>query len=136
VCWWGWILDHDPSEAALHSDPGDENTTSEFDKALSRVSDDRYVLRLYLTGSTSRSHRALEAIKTLCERYLKGRYELEVVDLYQQPERADAAQIFALPTLVKELPLPVRRLVGDLTSPDRVLIALNLKPETEEGLIR
>ena len=106
-------------------------TTAEFEKALAVVGAGQYVLRLYLTGTTTRSIRAVEAIKTICEQFLKGRYELEVVDLYQQPDRADAAQIIAVPTLVKELPPPLRRLVGDLTSPDRVLIALNLKPEKE-----
>lgn len=115
----------------MQSEPGNENSTAEFEKALTQVGEGQYVLRLYLTGTTSRSIQAVEAIKTLCEQYLKGRYELEVVDLYQQPDRADAAQIIAAPTLVKELPLPLRRLVGDLTRPDRVLIALNLKPEKE-----
>lgn len=115
----------------MQSDPHNENTTAEFEQALSQVGAGQYVLRLYLTGSTNRSIRAVTAIKTLCEQYLKGRYELEVVDLYQQPDRADTAQIFAAPTLVKELPPPLRRLVGDLTSPDRVLIALNLQPEKQ-----
>jgi circadian clock protein KaiB len=108
-----------------------EDVTAEFEKSLTQVGEGQYVLRLYLTGSTSRSIQAVTAIKNLCEQYLKGRYDLEVVDLYQQPDRADTAQIIAAPTLVKELPLPLRRLVGDLTSPDRVLIALNLKPESE-----
>ena len=76
----------------MKPDPGNENTTPEFEKALSQVGEDHYVLRLYLTGSTSRSIRAVEAIKTLCEQHLKGRYELEVVDLYQQPDRANAAR--------------------------------------------
>ena len=112
-------------------DPNGQASTAEFEQALAQAGTAQFVLRLYLTGSTSRSIRAVEAIKTLCEQHLKGHYELEVVDLYQQPDRADAAQIIAAPTLVKELPLPLRRLVGDLTSPDRVLIALNLKPAKE-----
>ncbi len=112
----------------MRTDPGNKSTTAEFEKALNRTGDGQYVLRLYLTGSTIRSNRAVTAIKILCERYLKGRYDLEIVDLRQHPDRADAAQIFALPTLVKVLPLPSRRLVGDLTDPDRVLIALDLKP--------
>ncbi len=115
----------------MQPDLDSQATTAEFEKALAAVGEGHYVLRLYLTGSTSRSTRAVAAITTLCEQYLKGRYDLEVVDLYQQPDRADAAQIIAAPTLVKELPLPLRRLVGDLTNPDRVLIALNLKPEKE-----
>ncbi len=109
-------------------------TTAEFQRALSHGGDSRYVLRLYLTGSTRRSIQSVNSIKTLCERYLRGRYDLEVIDLYQQPERADAAQIFAAPTLVKELPLPLGRLVGDLTDSHRVLIALKVNPEAEDAL--
>lgn len=102
-----------------------------MESALAAVGDCQYVLRLYLTGSTRRSVQAVEAIKALCEHHLKGRYDLEVVDLYQDPDRAKNAQIIAAPTLVKELPLPLRRLVGDLTDPNRVLLALNLKSKTE-----
>lgn len=109
----------------------DDSVTRGFEEALAATGEGQYVLRLYLTGSTSRSIRTVEAVKTLCEHYLAGRYDLEVVDLYQQPERADSAQIIAAPTLVKELPLPLRRLVGDLTNPDRLLIALNLRPDKE-----
>jgi len=108
------------------TDPGD--ATAAFEQALTQDGDGQYVLRLYLTGHTSRSLKAVQAVKTLCEEHLTGRYELEIVDLCQQPERAQAAQIIAAPTLVKELPPPLRRLIGDLTDPDRVLVALNLKP--------
>lgn len=90
--------------------------------------EERYVLKLYLTGTTERSLRAIEAIKALCEQKLTGRYELEVVDLYQEPGRAKIAQVIAAPTLVKEWPLPLRRLIGDLSKPERVLIALDLPP--------
>lgn len=113
----------------MKPDPGSKDSAAEFEQALARTGEGRYVLRLYLTGTTPRSLRAVETIKALCEQFLKGRYELEVVDLYQQPQRAKAAQIIAAPTLVKEFPPPLRRLIGDLTEPDRVLIALNLKPE-------
>ena len=112
-----------PAESSSH------DSTAEFEQALTQIGVGRYVLRLYVTGSTHRSIKAVASIKALCEQHLKGRYELEVVDLYQNPDRADSAQIIAAPTLVKELPAPLRRLVGDLTSPDRVLIALNLKPD-------
>lgn len=104
-------------------DPSDD--TASFEQALIQTS---YVLRLYLTGHTSRSLNAVQAVKKLCEEHLPGRYELEIVDLCQQPERAQAGQIIAAPTLVKELPPPLRRLIGDLTDSDRVLVALNLKP--------
>lgn len=115
----------------MKTEPGNKDDTAEFEQALAHTGAGHYVLRLYLTGTTRRSVRAVDTIKTLCEQNLKGRYELEVVDLYQQPDRAKMAQIFAAPTLVKELPLPLRRLIGDLTNPDRVLLALNLKPEAE-----
>jgi len=102
-------------------------STAMFERALAESGKGTYVLRLYLTGATPRSVRAIKNVKALCEQYLQGRYELEVVDLYQQPEQAQAAQIIAAPTLVKELPLPLRRLIGDLSDPNRLLIALNLK---------
>lgn len=115
----------------MTTDETAQESTAEFEQALARSDDANYVLRLYLTGATTRSARAIETIKTLCDEYLQGRYELEVVDLYQQPDRAQAAQIIAAPTLVKEMPLPLRRLIGDLTSPDRLLLALDLKSDTE-----
>lgn len=87
-----------------------------------------YVLRLYITGATPNSTRAVQNIKTICARYLEGRYELLIVDIYQQPELASQEQIVASPTLVKVLPLPVRRLVGDLSEQDKVLAALGLPP--------
>src|ERR1051325_6327676 len=78
-----------------------------------------YVLRLYVTGTTSKSVRALTNLKTFCEAYLAGRYVLEVVDIYQQPALAKKDQIIAAPTLIKELPPPLRRLIGDLADTDR-----------------
>lgn len=88
----------------------------------------RYVLRLYLTGMTSHSARALKNIRRICDEYLAGRYELEVVDLYESPSLAEGDQIVATPTLVKSLPLPLRRLIGNLSETDRVLVGLDLKP--------
>lgn len=88
----------------------------------------RYVLRLYVTGATSNSARAIANVKKLCEERLKDRYELEIVDLYQQPELAKEAQILAAPTLIKKLPLPLRRLVGDMSDGERVLVGLDLRP--------
>jgi circadian clock protein KaiB len=112
----------------MKTKPGDNDSTAAFEKTLAAAGAGNVVLRLYVTGVTRRSTRSIETVKTLCEQHLKGRYELEVVDLYQQPERAQAAQIIAAPTLVKELPPPLRRLIGDLSDPGQVLIALNLKP--------
>lgn len=87
------------------------------------------MLRLYVTGSTPRSARSIFNIRTFCENRLFGRYKLEVVDIYQQPELARQEQIIAAPTLVKELPAPLRKLVGDLSDQERVLVGLGLKPE-------
>jgi circadian clock protein KaiB len=86
----------------------------------------RFVLRLYVTGTTARSMRAIANIGRLCEQNLAGRYDLEVVDLYQQPELAAREQLVAAPTLVKKLPLPLRRLVGDFSDQERVLAGLDL----------
>jgi circadian clock protein KaiB len=88
----------------------------------------RYVLRLYVTGTTPRSALAIANIKGICEEHLKGRYELEVIDVYQRPALAADEQIVATPTLIRELPAPLRRLIGDLSDVDRVLMGLDLKP--------
>ena len=86
----------------------------------------RFVLRLYVTGTTARSMRAIANLRRLCEQHLAGRYDLKVVDVYQQPELAAREQLVAAPTLVKEMPLPLRRLVGDLSDEQRVLAGLDL----------
>jgi circadian clock protein KaiB len=88
---------------------------------------ERYVLRLYVTGMTPRSTRAVENVRAICEQHLHGRYELEIVDIYQQPSLAKGEQIIAAPTLIKKLPLPLRRVIGDLSSTDRVLVGLDIK---------
>jgi circadian clock protein KaiB len=90
---------------------------------------EHYQLRLFVTGATPRSLRAIESIKQLCESRLNGRYELEVVDLYQQPALAKQEQIVAAPTLIKLLPLPLRRLIGDLSDNERILAGLELIPQ-------
>ncbi len=86
----------------------------------------RYVLRLYVTGSTRRSARAIENTRQICDAHLDGCHELEVVDLYEHPEAAAQEQIIAAPTLVKELPKPLRRVIGDLSDRERVLASLGL----------
>ena len=88
----------------------------------------RYVLRLYVTGLTPRSTRAIENMRRICEDHLAGRYELEVIDIYQRPEAAREVQLIAVPTLVKLLPEPLRRIIGDLSDRDRVLQGLDLLP--------
>jgi circadian clock protein KaiB len=97
------------------------------DGALRRAAAGKYLLRLYVTGSTPRSARAIENIKDICEEHLKGRYDLEVIDVYQRPRLAADEQIVATPTLIKVLPTPLRRLIGDLSDSERVLVGLDLK---------
>jgi circadian clock protein KaiB len=89
---------------------------------------ERYVLRLYVAGMTARSTRAVENVREICEQHLHGRYDLEVIDVYQQPTLAKGEQIIAAPTLIKKLPLPLRRIIGDMSSKERVLLGLDLRP--------
>jgi circadian clock protein KaiB len=89
---------------------------------------DEFLLKLYVAGSTPQSSRAITNIKTICETHLKDRYVLTVVDLYEHKERALEDQIEVAPTLIRHSPLPVRRLLGDLSQTERVLAALDLPP--------
>jgi circadian clock protein KaiB len=84
------------------------------------------VLRLYVTGMTPRSAQSIKNLQAICDEYLEGRYDLEVIDIYQQPVLTKGEQIIAAPTLIKMLPLPVRRLVGDMSDRERVLLGLDL----------
>ena len=86
-----------------------------------------YVLRLYVTGQTPRSIQSIENLQRLCEKYLAGRFTLEVIDIYQQPALAAEGQIIAAPTLIKTMPLPLRRLVGDFSDAHRVVLGLDLQ---------
>ena len=92
----------------------------------------RYVLRLYVTGKTPNSLRAIANLKEVCEEHLPGQYDLQVIDIYQQPELAQGDQIVAVPTLIKKLPAPLRRLIGDLSDRERVVVRLDLLPGPEE----
>ncbi len=87
---------------------------------------DRYVLRLFVSGMTPRSTRAVQNVRAICETHLQGRYDLEVIDIYQQPTLARGEQIIAAPTLVKKSPAPLRYIIGDLSSTERVLRGLDL----------
>ena len=89
----------------------------------------RYVLRLYVTGMTPRSVRAIKNLKEICEEHLRGQYDLEIIDIYQQPVLAKGEQIVAVPTLIKKLPSPLRRFVGDMSDIDKVLLGLDLRPK-------
>ena len=104
----------------------EKKSTREFEESLQAPGKERYVLRLYVSGMTPRSLRAIANIKKICEENLSGRYELEVVDIYQQPELAKKEEIVAAPMLIKKLPLPLRKFVGDLSDTERILVGLNL----------
>ena len=99
-----------------------------------KASKKEYVLKLYITGVTRRSQRAVANLNEICKEHLTGRYDLEVVDIYQSPLTAKEADIVAVPTLVKQLPLPARRLIGDLSERGRVLLLLDLKEKAKTNV--
>jgi circadian clock protein KaiB len=101
-------------------------TTREFEKAVVNKSKSHFVLRLFVTGMSPRSQEAIENVRELCEEYLKDHYELEVIDIYQHPHSASENQIFAAPTLIKKLPPPLRKFVGDMTKTEKILTGLDL----------
>lgn len=88
----------------------------------------KYILKLYIAGMTPRSINAIQNIREICEQYLKGQYSLEIIDLYKHPVLAEGEQIIAAPTLIKKLPEPLRKFIGDLSDREKVLIGLDLKP--------
>jgi circadian clock protein KaiB len=106
------------------------DSTEAFERSPVGPHEQRYALRLFIAGMTPLSVRAIANVKKLCEERLLGRYELEVVDLYQQPQLARGEQIIATPTLIKILPLPARRIIGDMSNTERVLAGLDLRKET------
>ena len=110
------------------------STTKEFEESLKAKQEhfEMYVLRLYVTGMTPKSINAIENIRKICEENLKGRYELEVIDIYQQPEFAKKEEIIAAPTLIKKLPLPLRKFIGDMSNKEKILVGLDLVPKKKK----
>ena len=106
---------------------------AKLEKAAQEPNGECYVLRLYVTGMTARSARAVKNLQSICDEYLEGRYDLEVIDIYQQPVLAKGEQIIAAPTLIKKLPLPMRRIIGDMSNRERVLLGLDLIRAPEHG---
>lgn len=119
--------DETQNEQKLPQDEHDAIMAS-FEQAIANQDQQHYCLRLYIAGTTPRSRQALESLKLLCETHLQGRYELEVIDVYQSPSQLEVENVVAIPTLVKQLPLPLRRIVGDLSNTEKVLLGLNLIP--------
>ena len=105
----------------------EKNKTKEFERCAKESEKGRYLLRLYVTGLTPKSIDALKNIKRICEQNLKGEYVLEVIDIHQRPRLASDEQIIATPTLIKVLPVPIRRLIGDLSNDEKVLFGLDLR---------
>lgn len=106
------------------------SSTAAFEKAAKAAAKEEvYVLRLYVAGINPRSSEAIRSIKEICEQHLKDRYDLEVIDIYQQPSLAKGEQIVAAPTLIKKLPMPLRRFIGNLADRERILVGLDLRPK-------
>ena len=101
--------------------------TVAFEQALEESRNGDYVLRLYVSGMTPNSIRAIENIRKICAEHLEGRYQLEIIDIYQQPIFAKEGQIVAAPTLVKELPPPLRKFIGDMSQTEKILLGLDLR---------
>ena len=92
----------------------------------------KYVLRLYVAGITPKSSEAIQNITQICEENLKGRYDLQIIDIYQQPTLAAGEQIIAAPTLIKKLPLPLRKFIGNLADKEKIIVGLDLRPKKEK----
>jgi circadian clock protein KaiB len=107
-----------------------EDVTTEYEAALEQRKSEHFVLRLYIAGNNFRSQMAVENVKKICEEFLKGRYELEVIDIYQDKTKNPVDLVLAAPTLIRKLPLPLRRVIGDMTRKDKVLVGLDLVPRT------
>ncbi|MCX7083155.1 MAG: circadian clock KaiB family protein [Methylococcales bacterium] len=111
-----------------NSKPPIQSSTEDFEQALLKkeLQDERYILRLFVAGMTPNSQRAIDNVQKICEAHLQGRYDLEIIDIYQQPSYAKQNQIVAAPTLIKELPLPLRKFIGDLSKTEQILAGLEI----------
>ncbi|HPH34591.1 MAG TPA: circadian clock KaiB family protein [Methanoregulaceae archaeon] len=105
-----------------------EDVTDEYERLLQEKNSTRYVLRLYIAGNSARSQVAVNNVRRICDEHLQGRFDLEVIDIYQDNTMVPDDLVLAAPTLVRQLPLPLRRIIGDMTNKDRVLVGLDLIP--------
>jgi circadian clock protein KaiB len=103
------------------------DSTEAFEIAHQETDKGNYVLRLYVSGMTPNSLRAVENVRKICAEHLEGHYQLEIIDIYQQPIFAKEGQIVATPTLVKELPEPLRKFIGDMSQTERILLGLDIR---------
>ena len=106
-----------------------ELSNKTYEKAIKKTKIEKYFLKLYVTGMTQLSMNAIANIKAICEEHLKNRYELEIINIYDKPVLSKGEQIIAAPTLIKKLPLPLRRFIGDLSNTEKVLLGLDLRKE-------
>ena len=111
----------------LGGEAAETQTLQEFEQLVTELARPKYLFRLYVAGGTARSSQAITNVRRICEQYLAGCYELEVIDVYQKPAATKAADVIALPTLIKELPLPPKRFVGDMSNAERIVIGLKLR---------
>jgi circadian clock protein KaiB len=109
----------------------DEAETIEQESESSKTESNKYILRLYVAGQTPKSITAFNNLKKICEEHMAGKYRIEVIDLLKNPQLAKGDQIFAIPTLVRKLPEPLRKIIGDLSNTERVLVGLDLRPAKE-----
>jgi circadian clock protein KaiB len=118
-----------PDEDNKELSPKINDIIAQFEQAIAEQDTQQYYLRLYIAGTTPRSMNAIQSLKSICETYLQGRYELEVIDVYQSDRNIQLDNIVALPTLIKRLPLPLRRMIGDLSDTEKVLLGLDIVPK-------
>jgi circadian clock protein KaiB len=105
----------------------EHDSLARFEELVASLAQPDYLFRLYVAGGTARSTAAIGNVRRICDQYLPGRYQLEVIDVYQNRQATRDRQLLAVPTLIKEMPLPVQRFVGDLSNTERIVIGLNLK---------
>ena len=115
---------------------GDKNipksSTKKFEKAGAGTGSGNYVLRLYVAGATPQSIKAITNLKRICEEHIARRYELEVINIYQQPVLLEGEQILATPTLIKKLPLPLRKFIGDMANTEKILLGLDIRKKDKK----
>jgi circadian clock protein KaiB len=103
-----------------------KSSTKKFEKAAAGKEGKAYILRLYVAGTTSQSNKAITNLNRICDEYLADRYDLEVINIYRKPALLEGEQIIATPTLIKKLPLPMRKFIGDLANTEKILLGLDL----------
>jgi circadian clock protein KaiB len=104
-----------------------QETLKEFENLVANLARPSYVFQLYVAGTSTRSSLAIANVRGICEQYLPGRYKLEVIDVYQQPAATKQAQVVAVPTLIKEVPFPPQRFIGDMSNAERIVVGLKLR---------